>query len=295
LRKFKKSSNKIFILCGFLVAFLATLYGLTGFGEKPKDYKASHAVKQRHLAQNQGFASQTQSDYVQQGSSSSSEFKPHFHSKHPHNFGDAKRLARLIHIDHQQTFYCGCNYDKHNKIDLRSCGYKVQGDIRRAKRLEWEHIVPISQLASHLPCWQKRLCCKNGSCYKGRRCCREIDANFAKMEADLHNLVPEIGELNGLRSNYRFGMLPFVMPGQFGACEFKIDSGTRRVEPRRMTRGTISRVYLYMSKHYNMRLSDSQRQLFEAWNREHPPDAWEVEWDRRIERAQGNSNEYISR
>ncbi len=27
------------------------------------------------------------------------------------------------------------------------------------------------------------------------------------MEADLHNLVPAVGEINGDRSNYRFGMI----------------------------------------------------------------------------------------
>ncbi len=70
------------------------------------------------------------------------------------------------------------------------------------------------------PLLEKRLCCKNGHCYKGRTCCREIDANFSRMEADLHNLVPEIGELLGT-IQFSFWDLPFIVPGQFGQCEFK--------------------------------------------------------------------------
>lgn len=206
------------------------------------------------------------------------------------------------------TFYCGCQFDKHNKIDLGSCGYQIQNNPKRANRVEWEHIVPISQLASHLPCWKNGLCLKSDAKksdakhalhsakgVKGRQCCQMIDPTFCKMEADLHNLVPEIGELNALRSNYRFGVLPFVDSHQFGDCEFKIDPVTRRVEPALLTRGFIARAYLYMASQYDWHLSDSQRQLFMAWNRQYPPAAWEIERDKRIEKIQGNSNLFISR
>lgn len=213
----------------------------------------------------------------------------------PRNFSEAKTLAKIIHQDHRITFYCGCKFDKHNTVDIHSCGYEIQGDYRRAKRLEWEHIVPVSHLAGSLPCWKNKLCYRrNGSPFKGRECCRQIDPDFAKMEADLHNLVPELGELNASRSNYRFGLLPFISEGQFGECEIKIDPITRRVEPRILARGTIARAYLYMADRYNMPLSDSQYQLFTAWNRSYPPDLWEKEWDKRIETIQGNSNLHIS-
>lgn len=222
-------------------------------------------------------------------------FSPVFFNSSPQNFSEAKKIASEIHRDHQETFYCGCKFDKHKKIDLGSCGYRIQENEMRAKRLEWEHIVPISHLASHLPCWKKRLCCKkNGECFKGRRCCQEIDANFARLEADLHNLVPEIGELNAKRSNYRFGHLPMSISGQFGSCEIKIDPISRRVEPRKEVRGMIARTYLYMAEQYAYNLSDSQRQLFESWNRQYPPSIWEIERNKRIEAQQGNTNSYIS-
>jgi deoxyribonuclease-1 len=31
------------------------------------------------------------------------------------------------------------------------------------------------------------------------------------MESDLYNLAPAVGEINGLRSNYSFGMIPGEM------------------------------------------------------------------------------------
>lgn len=220
-------------------------------------------------------------------------------SNSPLNFTQAKELARQIYADHRTTFYCGCHYDKHNQIDLHSCGYKIQYDKRRAKRVEWEHIMPVSLWGKEFPCWKNAICCKGKSakygksCYKGRQCCREVDQEFSKIEADLHNLVPEIGELNALRSNFRFAVLPQKKPGQLGVCEMKIDSETRRVEPIPTTRGFIARIYLYMSETYKIPLSDSQRQLMNAWNKMYPPDEWEIERDNRIARLQGNHNPFV--
>ena len=253
------------------------------------------------------------------------------------NFHEAKKNARQLFQDHRNTFYCECKFDKHNHIDLASCGYNIQQDKRRAKRLEWEHIVPMSHLAAELECWKKPICChqknerdvrqenadlsqekeiqcqekeeegqekgnvvqekseaRQVKCFRGRKCCQQQDAYFARMEADLHNLVPEIGELNALRSNYRFGELPQIKADQFGECQIKIDNVTRRIEPRAEVKGVIARAYLYMADTYDFRLSDSQRQLFAAWNVKYPPDAWEIEWDNRIFDIQGNHNLYIT-
>ncbi len=212
-------------------------------------------------------------------------------------FSMAKTLAKEIHADHRLTFYCGCRYDKYGKIDLKTCGYKIQKNKKRAERIEWEHIVPVSLWGQALPCWRQALCCdsETGRCYKGRKCCEKVDPQFIKMETDLHNVVPEIGELNAYRSNYRFGMLPFVSQGQFGTCEIKIDQETRRVEPSVAVRGTIARAYLYMSETYDIPLSSSQEQLFRAWNREYPPTAWEKTWHDRVAEIQGSHNPFILR
>jgi len=211
------------------------------------------------------------------------------------NFTQSKKLAQQIYGDHRVTFYCGCQYDKHGKINLDSCGYQHKDNYRRAKRLEWEHIMPAHHFGQHRLCWREPICRKqNGKTYKGRNCCRKVDPTFVKMEGDLHNLVPEIGELNGLRSNYRFGMLPYIKLGQFGTCEFKIDEKSRRVEPRADARGMIARIYLYMSNTYQIPLSSSQQQLYEAWNKQYPPSAWEKERNEKIYQVQGNRNSFVN-
>ncbi|MDO6469820.1 endonuclease [Neptunomonas phycophila] len=50
------------------------------------------------------------------------------------------------------------------------------------------------------------------------------------MVTDLHNLVPSVGELNGDRSNFRFGMIPNE-PRAYGQCDFEVNFKNRRAEP----------------------------------------------------------------
>lgn len=271
----RKGSIKKISIIGFVLALALTVILKQGLA-----FSDSEFLSLQKLAD---LASHHQSSY------------PNPNTDAPRNFQEAKVFAKEIYADHRVTFYCGCRFNEQGRIDLPSCGYKIQRDLERAHRLEWEHIVPISQIASHLSCWQKKECRKaNGAPYKGRACCREIDPTFAIMEADLHNLVPEIGELNGCRSNFRFGMLPYIESGQFGECHFKIDKEHRRVEPRHEVRGMIARIYLYVAERYGVHLSDSQLQLFKAWSKEYPPDAFEIERDKRIAKIQGNHNPYVT-
>lgn len=84
------------------------------------------------------------------------------------------------------------------RINHESCEYGVRKQENRAARLEWEHVVPAWVMGHQRQCWQKG----------GRHNCISGDPVFSVMEADMHNLVPSINEVNGDRSNYRFGMLP---------------------------------------------------------------------------------------
>ena len=191
------------------------------------------------------------------------------------NFTQSKKILKDIYKDHQTTFYCGCQYsyaDKENMIDKSSCGYvpripiTKKGKINeRTTRIEWEHIMPAENFGKHLPCW------KEG----GRKACQS-DPVFTKMEADMMNLVPAVGELNGDRSNYRYGANePKV--GQYGQCNFEVDFEASRAYVRPEIRGDIARVYLYMSQKYNINLSKQETQLMEAWNKLDPIDNWERE------------------
>lgn len=197
------------------------------------------------------------------------------------SFSESKKLLKEIYKDHQTTFYCGCKYnplDKDNMIDRNSCGYVPRNELtkkgkenERANRIEWEHIMPAENFGRHLACW------KDG----GRKACSK-DPIFNKMEADMHNLVPAIGELNADRSNFRYGAdKPKV--GMYGECKFEVDFDANRTYVRDEIKGDIARAYLYMSKTYNINLSDQERKLMEAWDKQDPIDEWEIEKNKRIE------------
>lgn len=115
------------------------------------------------------------------------------------------------------------------------------------------------------------------ACWKqgGRKACKK-DPTFKAMEANLYNLVPAIGEINGDRSNYKFGMIEGVAT-QYGACQITIDFKAKRVEPPAHVRGDIARIYFYMSEKYKIRLSEQQIKLFQAWDKLDPESDWEIE------------------
>ena len=114
------------------------------------------------------------------------------------------------------------------------------------------------------------------------------------MEADLQNLVPAVGELNGDRSNFRFAEIP----GEarvYGACDFEVDRKNRTAEPPPGRRGDIARTYLYM--HYAWKgalpLTKAQIERFRKWHKADPPDAWEKERNGRIGKIQSGGNPLV--
>lgn len=221
------------------------------------------------------------------------------------SFPKAKKQLKTIYQDHQATFYCDCKYDykdKNDMIDKVSCGYKPRlshyksGKLNtRSKRIEWEHVVPAENFGRQFACWRdgSPSCVKNsGKQYKGRKCCTKVSKEYRIMQADIHNLVPAIGELNGDRSNYRYDFeLP--KPKQYGACEFEVLFKERRARVKGDIRGNIARTYLYMNDRYGMKLSKQEQNKFNAWNKEDPVNAWESERNIRIQKIQGNLNNYI--
>ena len=138
--------------------------------------------------------------------------------------------------------------------------------------------------------------CKNrkGKPFKGRNCARKVAPKFRYMESDLYNLVPAVGEINGLRSNYSFAMIPGEKR-QFGNCDMEIEG--RKAEPPSEKRGDIARTYFYMDWAYPGHgiISKKNRKLFKAWNKGDPVDEWECERSRRIEGIQGNENSFVKK
>tara|TARA_B100001059_G_C17815171_1_gene574739 strand:+ start:1482 stop:2180 length:699 start_codon:yes stop_codon:yes gene_type:complete len=200
------------------------------------------------------------------------------------SFSKAKRLLANMYQDNQTTFYCGCDYFRQGKKlipDLPSCGYQVRKQLKRASRIEWEHVMPAWNFGHQMQCWQ------NG----GRKACKK-DKNFKKMEGDMHNLVPSIGEVNGDRSNYRFSDWNGTAL-QYGQCDIVVDFKGRKVQPPLHSKGQIARTYLYMSDQYSIKLSKQDKKLFNAWNKQYPSTYWECEKNQRVNALQGNLNPFI--
>lgn len=211
------------------------------------------------------------------------------------SFSKAKKAMRAIYADHQQTFYCGCSYSKQG-VDHSSCGYVPQKDTKRAHRIEWEHVVPAHAFGHSFVEWRDghpKCTNRRGKRFKGRNCARKVAEEFRYMEADMHNLVPAIGEVNWLRSNFSFAELDGE-PRELGRCDFEIHA--RKVEPKPAVRGDVARIYQYMDGAYPIRgiISNKNRKLFEAWAAADPVTPWECTRARAIEKIQGNRNEVLA-
>lgn len=208
----------------------------------------------------------------------------------PTNFTEAKIVAKeKIYFDKQGgTIYCGCDYEWQGKsggtIDLQSCGYQVRKQEKRAKVLEWEHIVPAHNFGHFLQCWSKG---------GGRKNCKN-DPIYNLMEGDLFNLAPSIGEVNGDRSNFNFGALSGSGNESYGQCSSQVNFKERTFEPRDEVKGMVARVYFYMYDRYDIKMSDSQTQLLMAWDKMYPVNEWEIERDNRIAKVMGFHNPFVT-
>lgn len=211
----------------------------------------------------------------------------------PENFSAAKVLLReTVYADqnyqgHLGTLYCGCDWQWTGKsggvVDMHSCGYTIRSQAHRAKRIEWEHIVPASWLGRQRQCWQEG----------GRKNCNATDPVFNVMEADMHNLSPVIGEVNADRSNYRFGVVKHAEQ-QYGRCSSKTDFNGRVFEPRDEVKGFVARVNFYIHDRYQLSMSPAQQKLFMDWHTKYPVSEWELERNNRIAKHMGHDNEFVT-
>ncbi|WP_373072754.1 endonuclease [Sulfurimonas sp.] len=221
------------------------------------------------------------------------------------SFSKSKKMLRQIYQGHQTTIYCDCKYNyknKKNMIDKESCGY-IPRNIRtkkgkinqRANRIEWEHLIPAENFGRQFACWREgnpECIKKNGKTYKGRKCCEKVNQKYRVMQADMHNLFPAVGELNGDRKNFRFDFEEAV-GGQYGECKFDVLFKQKRARVKDDIRGIIARDYLYFNKQYGMKLSKQELNKYQSWNKLYPPNEWEIERNQRIAKKQRNLNPFI--
>tara|TARA_B100000579_G_scaffold434117_1_gene454290 strand:- start:383 stop:1099 length:717 start_codon:yes stop_codon:yes gene_type:complete len=210
------------------------------------------------------------------------------------SFSKSKKLLLKLYKVNPITLYCGCSY-KGKKPNLSSCGYIPKKNKKRANRIEWEHVIPAHAFGKSFSEWRNghhKCVKKNGKKFKGRKCAEKVNKEFRRIQADMFNIYPAIGEVNGRRSNYSMSIIKGEKR-EFGECDVEIKK--KKVEPRESIRGDIARTYMYMDSVYPGRgiISNKNRELFDAWDKSDPVDEWECERAKRIERIQGNRNEVV--
>ncbi|ELP5899933.1 endonuclease [Vibrio vulnificus] len=172
-------------------------------------------------------------------------------------YSSKKEIAKHLYKN-PYTFYANCKIEFSGRgkfhPDLRSCNYESRGNPTRARRIEFEHIFPVSWAKKQFGCWD------NG----GRENCRKTDAAFRVLEADPVNLVPSVGEINGDRSNYRYAELNRGFDyGTNGRIYYSKEE--RKFMPPHDKKGWVARVHLYMVKTYDIELSSSYEKLMNVW------------------------------
>lgn len=212
------------------------------------------------------------------------------------SFSKAKKvMMSKVYFDHRETIYCAAEFSQKKTITPPP-GYESSKYKKRAKRVEWEHVVPAENFGRTFVEWREgdAQCVNNkGKNYKGRRCANKASKEYRLMQSDLYNLYPAIGAVNAMRSNYNFTLLPWA-ESSFGACQMKITN--KKAEPPVLARGRIARTYLYMEQRYSRyNMSKSQRKLMLAWDKLHPVSQWECLRANRIEKLQGNGNPVLAK
>jgi deoxyribonuclease-1 len=216
-------------------------------------------------------------------------------------FGEAKAHLRLIYGNKNKTFYCACDYQK-NSI-AGDCQLFFKNYKKRKKRLEWEHVVPAHSFGQSFYSWRehKKICPakknKKGKLkFKGsRKCAHKKDKLFRFMEADLYNLVPSVGAVNALRSNYSF--VDTVDSKKSAVCTNGPVILARKIQPPARIKGDIARIYQYMDLTYPNRgiISKKNKSIFELWSKSDPVDKNECSIYQKKKNIQKNNNPILEK
>lgn len=214
------------------------------------------------------------------------------------SFGEAKSTLMKVYGHKNKTFYCDCPYQK-KSIKLRKCNLKLKKYKKRSSRLEWEHIVPAHAFGQSFSQWRNSatICGyrknKKGKKKKisSRKCARK-NKLFSAMESDIYNLVPAVGSVNALRSNFSMAQLT--------SSEMEICPGVMKSKKKFMPadnkKGDVARIYLYMDQVYPGHgiISKKNTKLFQAWDKLDPVDKEECELAKRKQKYQGSVNPIMS-
>jgi deoxyribonuclease-1 len=191
------------------------------------------------------------------------------------------------------TFYCSCNYDSSKNVDRDSCGFKDNWKyVTRSKKIEWEHVVPAEafwQSFIEWREWAEDCVDSKWKTFKWRGCAEKVNMEYRYMQSDMYNLVPAIGSINALRSNYSYAEIPWE-EREFWTCDMEIQDS--KAEPREEIRWDVARTYFYMNTVYpgHSIISWKNQKLYEAWDKLDPVSDDECKRYELIKAIQQNEN-----
>jgi len=132
---------------------------------------------------------------------------------------------------------------------------------------------------------------REGDCYNREHSWPKSWWGGSKNDAysDMFHVMPSDGYVNGKRSNLLFGEVNSASYVSSEGC--KVGGGV--FEPTDRVKGLVARGSLYMNLRYGYSKGSSYTNLMLKWNREHPPTAFEQEFNNRVQDNQGNRNPFI--
>jgi len=208
------------------------------------------------------------------------------HAEIATSFSKAKKnLYQKVYGNSGLTFYTNCQWSK-KKVDLESCGLQnsfPKKHMKRASRTEAEHIIPASWMYKKNGQWRQCYLEAKRQGISQRKYCQQTDIDYRNAHNDLMNLVPAVGQLNGLRSNKPFAEKVSGKKEQTFRGNGKVLVLSSRVAiPDRSIRGDIARIAFYMGATYGVTYSKRQLSLFEKWDKEDPVSSEEQERRRKV-------------
>lgn len=97
-----------------------------------------------------------------------------------------KTLERQVYYDHWITLHCGATFDEKKNITLPE-GFIASSHTKRAKKVEWEHVVPAENFGQTFAEWREGdpQCIDNrGKAFKGRNCAEKVSREYRYMQSD---------------------------------------------------------------------------------------------------------------
>ena len=98
------------------------------------------------------------------------------------SFNKSKKiLEHQVYQDHRITFYCLASFDRDKNITLPE-GFVTPEHQKRAKRVEWEHVVPAENFGRFFSEWRDgstECVDSKGRSFKGRKCAEKASRDTA--------------------------------------------------------------------------------------------------------------------